>query len=133
MTFGRSFPLHLLCADDVVRPAGLELFCIVVGPCLTEYWYWYWCTPILFAVADAGVFGYVPLAAKSATIHQAMLSPQPGKRPLSDAIRAAMVAANGDFVAELRLGLQTVAFPPGQPRRVATGTPWRHRETTLAA
>jgi hypothetical protein len=133
MTFGRTFPLHLLCEDDVVLPAGLELFCIVVGPCLTEYWYLYWCTPILFAVADAGVFGYVPLAAKSATIHQALLSPQPVKRPLSDALRAAMVAANGDFVAELRLGLQTVAFPPGQTRRGNTGTPWRHGETTLAA
>ena len=133
MTFGRTFPLHLLCEDAVVRPAGLELFCIVVGPCLTEYWYLYWCTPILFAVADAGILGYVPLAAKSATIHQAMLSPQPGKRPLSDAIRAEMVAANGNFLAELRVGLQNVAFPPGEARRGATGTPWRHGERTLAA
>ncbi len=133
MTFGRTFPLHLLFDDDVVRMKGLELFCIVVGPCITEYWYTYWCTPLLFAVADAGVFGYVPLAAKSATIHQALLSPQPGKRPLSDTLRAAMVAANGDFVAELRSRLQTVAFPPGQARRGNTRTPWRHGETTLAA
>jgi hypothetical protein len=133
MTFGRTFPLHLLFDDDVVRMNGLELFCIVVGPCITEYWYKYWCTPLLFAIADAGVFGYVPLAAKSATIHQAMLSPQPGKRPVSDAVRSAMVAANGDFVAELRSQLRTVAFPPGQARRGNTRTLWRHGETTLAA
>jgi hypothetical protein len=132
MTFGRKHPLRLLFADDVVLARGLELFCIEVGPCITRYWYMYWCTPVLVAVADAGTAGYVPFVAKSAINHQVRLSSAPSKRPLSAALRAAMIAANGHFLQQLRLQLQTVAFPPDLHRGGEYGNPPFHAELGLA-
>jgi hypothetical protein len=134
MTLSRKHPLRLLFADDAVLAAGLELYCIEVGPCITWYWYRYWCTPVLFAIGDAGTAGYVPFVAKSAINHQVRLSPAPPKRPLSAALRAAMVAANGLFVQGLRLQLrlQTLAFPPGVARGGEAGNPPYYAERGLA-
>ena len=132
MTFSRKHPFRLLFADDVVLAPGLELYCIEVGPCVTWYWYRYWCTPVLFAIGDAGTAGYVPFVAKSAINHQVRLSPAPPKRPLSAALRAAMVAANGLFVQGLRLQLQTLAFPPGLARGGEAGNPPYYAERGLA-
>ena len=83
-------------------------------------------------LVDAGTAGYVPFVAKSAINHQVRLSSGPSKRPLSAALRAAMVAANGHFLQQLRLQLQTVAFPPGLDRGGETGNPPYYAELGLA-
>ena len=79
-------------------------------------------------LVDAGTAGYVPFVAKSAINHQVATS----KLPLSAALRAAMVAANGLFVHGLRLRLETLAFPPGLARGGEAGNPPYYAERGLA-